>query len=102
MFIDASKEFVPGKNQNTLSDNHINKIVDTYQNRREIEKYSHVADIKEIEENDFNLNIPRYVDTFEEEEEVDLAKVKADIATLELELQDIQEKMHSYLEELGV
>lgn len=102
LFIDASKEFVPGKNQNTLSDNHINKIVDTYQNRREIEKYSHVADIKEIEENDFNLNIPRYVDTFEEEEEVDLIKVKADIATLELELQDVQEKMRSYLEELGV
>ena len=102
LFIDASKEFVPGKNQNTLSDDHINKIVDTYQNRREIEKYSHVADIKEIEENDFNLNIPRYVDTFEEEEEVDLSKVKADIATLELELQDVQEKMRSYLEELGV
>ena len=102
LFIDASKEFVPGKNQNTLSDDHINKIVDTYQNRREIKKYSHVADLKEIEENDFNLNIPRYVDTFEEEEEVDLTKVKADIATLELELQDVQEKMRSYLEELGV
>lgn len=102
LFIDASKEFVPGKNQNTLSDEHIAKIVDTYKNRKEIEKYSHVASFDEIKENDFNLNIPRYVDTFEEEEEVDLAKVKADIATLELELQDVQEKMRSYLEELGV
>ena len=55
----------------------------------------------EIKENDFNLNIPRYVDTFEEEEEVDLAKVKADIADLELQLQDTQAKMKEYLEELG-
>ena len=102
LFIDASKEFVSGKNQNTLSEEHINKIVDTYKNRREIEKYSHLATMDEIKENDFNLNIPRYVDTFEEEEEVDLAKVKADITDLELQLQDTQAKMKKYLEELGV
>ncbi len=102
LFIDASKEFVPGKKQNTLSDEHIAKIVDTYKNRREIEKYSHLATFDEITENDFNLNIPRYVDTFEEEEEIDLLKVKADIAKTESELAEVQEKMKKYLEELGI
>ena len=102
LFIDASKEFVSGKNQNTLSEAHIEKILDTYKNRKEIEKYSHLASREEIVENDYNLNIPRYVDTFEEEEEIDLAKVKAEIADLELQLQDVQDKMRGYLEELGV
>lgn len=102
LFIDASKEYVSGKKQNTLSEEHINKIVDTYKNRREIEKYSHLATLDEIKENDFNLNIPRYVDTFEEEEEINLAKVKADIAKAESELVKVQEKMKKYLEELGV
>lgn len=102
LFIDASKEFVPGKKQNTLSDEHIAKIVDTYKNRREIEKYSHLATFDEITENDFNLNIPRYVDTFEEEVKIDLLKVKADIAKAESELAEVQEKMKKYLEELGV
>ena len=102
LFIDASKEYVSGKKQNTLSEEHINKIVDTYKNRREIEKYSHIATFDEIKENDFNLNIPRYVDTFEEEEEVDLAKVKMEIVDLENELQKVQSQMTEYLKELGV
>ena len=102
LFIDASKEYVSGKKQNTLSEEHINKIVDTYKNRREIEKYSHIATFDEIKENDFNLNIPRYVDTFEEEEEVDLAKVKEEIVDLENELQKVQSQMTEYLKELGV
>ena len=102
LFIDASKEFVLGKKQNSLSEDHIKKIVDTYKNRREIEKYSHIATFDEIKENDFNLNIPRYVDTFEEEEEVDLAKVKAEIVDLENELQKVQSQMTEYLKELGV
>ncbi len=102
LFIDASKEFVPGKKQNSLSEDHIKKIVDTYKNRREIEKYSHIATFDEIKENDFNLNIPRYVDTFEEEEEVDLAKVKAEIIDLENELQKVQSQMTEYLKEFGV
>ena len=102
LFIDTSKEFVPGKKQNSLSEDHIKKIVDTYKNRREIEKYSHIATFDEIKENDFNLNIPRYVDTFEEEEEVDLAKVKAEIVDLENELQKVQSQMTEYLKELGV
>jgi type I restriction enzyme M protein len=102
LFIDAKKEFVPRKSQNTLSAAQIEKIVDTYKNRKEIEKYSHLASYKEIEENDYNLNIPRYVDTFEEEEEIDLNAVKTDIADLELQLQGVQDKMRNYLEELGV
>lgn len=102
LFIDASKEFVSGKKQNTLSDEHIAQIVDTYKNRREIEKYSHLATFDEIKENDFNLNIPRYVDTFEEEEEVDLAKVKVEIVDLENELQKVQSQMTEYLKELEV
>lgn len=102
LFIDASKEFVSGKNQNTLSSEHITKILDTYKNRKEIEKYSYLANREEIVENDYNLNIPRYVDTFEEEEEVDLSAVKVEIADLELQLQDVQDKMRDYLEELGV
>lgn len=102
LFIDASKEFVPGKKQNSLSDEHIKKIVDTYKNRREIEKYSHLATLDEIKENDFNLNIPRYVDTFEEEEEINLAKVKVEIVDLENELQKVQSQMTEYLKELGV
>lgn len=102
LFIDASKEFVPGKKQNTLSEDHIKKILDTYQNRQEIEKYSHLATFDEIKENDFNLNIPRYVDTFEEEVKIDLAEVKANIANAEAELAEVQEMMKKYLEELGV
>jgi type I restriction enzyme M protein len=102
LFIDAKKEFVPGKSQNTLSAAQIDKIVDTYKNRKEIEKYSHLASYKEIEENGYNLNISRYVDTFEEEEEINLSVVKADIADLELQLQEVQDKMRNYLEELGV
>ena len=102
LFIDTSKEYVSGKKQNSLSDEHIKKIVNTYKNRREIEKYSHIATFDEIKENDFNLNIPRYVDTFEEEEEIDLAKVKVEIVDLENELQKVQSQMTEYLKELGV
>lgn len=102
LFIDASKEYIPGKNQNTLSEEQIQKILDTYKNRTETEKYSHLATLEEIAENDYNLNIPRYVDTFEEEEEVDLSAVSAKIADLELQLQDVQDQMQQYLEELGL
>lgn len=101
LFIDASKEFKAGKNQNTLLPEHIDKIFETYKNRAEIEKFSHLASFDEIKENDFNLNIPRYVDTFEEEEEIDLSAVKAEIADLELQLQEVQAQMQDYLEELG-
>src|SRR5699024_11961146 len=76
-FIDASKEFEKGRNQNKLTKENIDKIVDTYKKRKDIEKYAHLASFEEIKENDFNLNIPRYVDTFEEKEPVDMADLGA-------------------------
>ena len=102
LFIDASNEFDKGKNQNNLNDKHLEKILDTYENRKELEKYSHVAKLDEIQENDYNLNIPRYVDTFEEEEKVDIESTKANIARVEDELIEIKAKMKEYLEELGL
>ena len=102
IFIDASREFEKGKNQNNLIDEHIAKIFDTYKNRSEIEKYSHVATLQEIQENDYNLNIPRYVDTFEEEEIIDLNVTKTNIKTIENELVEIKSKMSGYLKELGL
>ncbi|MCL2080409.1 MAG: type I restriction-modification system subunit M [Oscillospiraceae bacterium] len=103
-FIDASGEgnFEKGKNQNILRAEDINKIVETYRNRDVIDKYSYDATYDEIRENDFNLNIPRYVDTFEEEEEVDIGAVKTEIAGIEAELADVQAQMAAFLIELGV
>ena len=80
----------------------IEKIVDTYHNRKEIEKYSHIATIEEIRENDYNLNIPRYVDTFEEEEPINLEEVKKDIEGVEGELLEVKKEMKKYLDELGL
>lgn len=102
LFIDASREFVSGKNQNTLSDENIAKIVDTYKKRKEIEKYSHRATLAEIKENDYNLNIPRYVDTFEAEPEIDIVATQKRILELESELAKTQSKMQEYLKELGL
>ena len=102
LFIDASREFTAGKNQNTLSDENIAKIVDTYKKRSEIEKYSHVATFDEIKENDFNLNIPRYVDTFEEEAPVDIPATRKRIAELTAELSKTTAEMEKYLTELGL
>lgn len=82
LFIDASNAFKKGKNQNELTTEHIDTIVETYKARTNVEKYAHVATFAEIAENDFNLNIPRYVDTFEEEEPVDMATVGANIQTI--------------------
>jgi len=102
LFIDASREFENGKNQNNLRPEDISKIYDTYSNWKEIDKYSHIAKIKEIEENDYNLNIPRYVDTFEEEEPVDIKEVQSEIKKLKKELGEVEAKMDAYLVELGL
>ena len=102
LFIDASREFNKEKKQNSIDDEHITKILQTYQNRKEVEKYAHVATIEEIEENDYNLNIPRYVDTFEEEEPIDIDSTKESIAKIESELVEIKKQMQGYLEELGL
>lgn len=102
LFIDASREFEEGKNQNKLRVKDIEKIVQTFKERKSIEKYSYLANLDEIKENDFNLNIPRYVDTFEEEEEIDLKSVQQEIEQLEGELTQVRKKMSSYLKELGL
>jgi type I restriction enzyme M protein len=72
LFIDASNEFEKQKNQNKLLPEHLDNIIGAFENRQNIEKYAHVATLKEVKDNDFNLNIPRYVDTFEAEDEIDL------------------------------
>jgi type I restriction enzyme M protein len=102
LFIDASREFSPGKTMNLLGDAHVAKILETYRTRAEVEKYSHRATPEEISENDFNLNIPRYVDTFEPEEEIDVAAVQKDIDRIEAELAEVRAKMAGHLRELGV
>lgn len=102
LFIDASREFEKVKTQNKLRQEHIEKIVNTYRQRKEIDKYSHCATIEEIRENDYNLNIPRYVDTFEEEEPIDIKQVMADIKTLEAQRTDLDAQIDVYLKELGI
>lgn len=102
LFIDASKEFVPGKQMNSLSDEHINKIVETYNNRVDVEKYAHVADMQEIIDNDYNLNIPRYVDTSDPEPEIDLNEVFSNIAKTDEEIAAATAELNKYLRELGL
>ncbi len=110
LFIDASGEgrYEKGKNQNILRECDVKKIVDTYvQYKTDIHytdesKFSHVATLEEIAENDYNLNIPRYVDTFEEEEIIDIDVVKQNIANIEAELAEVQAQMKKYMEELGI
>ncbi|NOT78916.1 MAG: type I restriction-modification system subunit M [Bacteriovoracaceae bacterium] len=100
-FIDASREFLDGKNQNFLRQEDLKKIVATYKKRENVDKYAKKASVKEIQENDFNLNIPRYVDTFEEEAEIDIKAVQLEINKLEAELVTVQGEMKKYLKELG-
>lgn len=101
LFIDASREYQDGKNQNTLRQADIDKVVATYSERQTVDKYAYLARLKEIQENDYNLNIPRYVDTFEEEEPIDIEAVQAEIDDLEDELTSIKTTMQDYLKELG-
>lgn len=104
LFIDASGDgnFEKGKNQNILRDSDIERIIGTYRKREAVDKYSYVAAKEEIVENDYNLNIPRYVDTFEEEAPIDIDVVKADIAATEKEIAEVQAKMDEMLKELGL
>ncbi|GAB4294551.1 MAG: type I restriction-modification system subunit M [Methylophaga sp.] len=127
LFIDASREFKAGKNQNLLSPDNIGKIVATYRRVRAlkapevelsspvcfaeefeqqqqgvvVDKYAYLASLDEIRENDYNLNIPRYVDTFEEEDEIDLMAVRAEREKLKAQLAELEDEMAKYLEELG-
>ncbi len=101
LFIDASREYADGKNQNVLRAEDIQKIIKTYNKRESVDKYAYLASPEEIAENDFNLNIPRYVDTFEEEEEIDLMAVRAEREKLKAQLVRLEEEMDGYLKELG-
>ena len=100
LFIEASKEFKPGKAQNTLTKENADKIVDTFTQRKEVEKFSHIASLDEIKENDYNLNITRYVDTFEEEDEIDIDAVQVEIEELEKELVEVRKQMAEKLKEI--
>jgi type I restriction enzyme M protein len=100
MFIDASKGFEKKKNQNELREEDIQKILDTYEKREDVERYAHLAKYDEIEENDFNLNIPRYVDTFVPEPPVDLKKVASDLHDTDVEIEKNQKELVGMLKEL--
>ncbi len=101
LFIDASHEFKSGKNQNNLTEDNITKIVETYRARESVDKYAYLATLQEVQDNDYNLNIPRYVDTFEEEAEIDLVAVRAEREQLKTQLAELEIQMAKYLKELG-
>lgn len=109
LFIDASGKDEDGnprykkdKNQNVLEQKHIDAIIRAYMDRKDIERFAHVATIDEIKENDYNLNIPRYVDTFEEEALIDIEEVQSNIVRLKAEIAEVESKMDAYLKELGL
>ena len=102
LFIDASRHFKKVKTQNQLRPEDINKIIDTYRNRSEEDKYSYVASLKEVTENDYNLNIPRYVDTFEEEEPIDIDAVASELVELDVEMKETDKLIAGFCKELGI
>ena len=102
VFIDASNYFEKGKNQNILRSEDIEKIVRAYKDKTEIKKYCHIATIDEIKENDYNLNIPRYIDTFEEIEKIDLKLINKRIKDLEYELIQAKNELNKTLSELDI
>ena len=97
-----SRDFEKIKAQNKLTSEHIKRIVDTYRNRTETERYSHLASLDEVRANDYNLNIPRYVNTFEEEEAIDIQATMKEIKLLEARRTELDEQIAVYLKELGV
>lgn len=102
LFIDASREFIKSKNQNNLGQEHIDKIIETYKQRQDVDKYAHVASLDEIKDNDYNLNIPRYVDTFEEEEEIDLVAVNRMLKEDEAEIAKLEKEVAEQMALLGI
>jgi len=109
LFIDASGKDLEGnfrykkdKNQNKLEEKHVNDILEAYMARKDIERFAHIASFDEIKKNDFNLNIPRYVDTFEEEELIDIEVVQNNITNIKAELVEVEALMEKYLKELGL
>lgn len=102
LFIDASNEFEKQKNQNKLLPEHLDNIIGAFENRQNIDKYAHVATLQEVKDNDFNLNIPRYVDTFEAEDEIDLNAIAQALQALEVESQKTDSVISDFCKELGI
>ena len=102
LFIDASKDFEKGKDQNVLRDQDIDRIVSAYVERKDIEKYAHVAPMAEIIENDYNLNIPRYVDTSEKEEEIDLKTLTDELKMTDKEIENVEEQLKQSFKQIGL
>lgn len=100
LFIDASKEFEKNKKQNILTEEHISNIIEMYKNRADVDKHAHLASFKEIESNDFNLNIPRYVDTFEEEEDINIGELVDILNGVDKEISSLSKEFYSNLLEL--
>ena len=102
LFIDASQHFEKVKTQNVLRPEDIDKIISTFRQRTAEDKFSYLAPLAEVEENDYNLNIPRYVDTFEEEEPVDLEAVSAELKKLDQEMRETDATIADYCKQLGI
>ncbi|MDY6450624.1 type I restriction-modification system subunit M [Acinetobacter faecalis] len=102
LFIDASNDFEKQKNQNKLLPEHLDKVLDAFINRVDVEKYAKVATLQEVKDNDYNLNIPRYVDTFEAEDEIDLADIAKQLQALEVESQNTDKVIADFCKELGI
>ena len=101
LFINAAEHFERGT-QNTLRETDIDRIIDTYRERKVIERYSHLATLQEIDDNEYNLNIPRYVNTFEEQETVDISLVSKKLKELEKEMSATDEALFSFCKELNI
>jgi len=102
LFVNASREYDQGKNQNKLRSQDLVKIVQTYQDFQTVEKYAYRATLEEMQQNEFNLNIPRYVDTFDNEEEIDVQALQSDIENLEIQLQEVRNEIKAQLAGLGL
>jgi len=100
LFIDASSEFTKVGNQNKLTKDNLDKVVETYKKRENVEKYAYVATFDEIKENDFNLNIPRYVDTFEEEEPVDMTSIGSKTKDIRKEKEELKSSLYKMISSL--
>ena len=102
LFINAAECYEKGKKQNVLTAEHIDKIVETYRNRTEEERFSRRISLKEIKDNDYNLNITRYVSLAQEEKPIDLAANHANLTEIEGRIKDSKEKLNGFLRELGL
>jgi type I restriction enzyme M protein len=102
LFIDASNHFEKVKNQNVLLEDDIDRIIETYQKREIIEKYSNVATLEEIKANDYNLNIPRYVNTFEEAEVIDINEVATKLESIDAKMQSVDKTIATFCKELNI